>query len=119
MPGPADSRGWFERGVFDLAIAAAHLQSGLWLAGAQHARQAGLKFLQAALVHAGEPNPSPRMSELAAEAERRHPTFRRNDDWAQLDLLASASQLDESQARQAYARVERIRDAVAGIIGNR
>lgn len=116
MPGPSESRGWFERGLFDLAIAAAHLQSGLWLAGAQHARQAGLKFLQSALVLAGEPDPTPRMSELAAEAVRRHPAFRRNDEWAVLDSLASATALDEAQARQAYARVEDIRDAVAAVI---
>lgn len=119
MPGSSESRGWFERGMFDLAIAAAHLQSGLWLAGAQHARQAGLKFLQAALVLHGEPDPSPRMSELAAEAARRNPAFRPDAAWSELDSLASGTALDEAPARQAYRQAEAIRDAVASVLERR
>lgn len=67
-------------------------------------------------MHAGEPEPSPRMSDLAAEAARRHPGFAGEAAWAELDRLAAATALDEAQARRAYAIVESIRDAVAAVI---
>lgn len=114
--GAVESRSWFERGIFDLGIAAAHLQSGLWLAGAQHARQAALKLLQAALVHAGEPEPSPRIGDLVAAVKARHPAFRSQTSWPSLDALAAATAVTEGQAREAYAHVEAIRDAVAALL---
>lgn len=114
--GKAESRGWFERGMFDLAIAGAHLQSALWLQGAQHARQAAIKLLQAALVHAGEPEPSPRIGDLTAEIVRRHPAFQADPAWSELDKLAAAAVLAEPEARLAYAQVEAIRDAVAPLL---
>jgi hypothetical protein len=107
-----EGRGWFERAMFDLSIAQAHLESGLWLEGGKLARQAAVKFLQTALVQHGEPNPSPRMGDLAAAVTALYPGFALDEAWRAFDAAAGATEMTEAAARALYAATERVRDAV-------
>jgi HEPN domain-containing protein len=116
MPLKTESRNWFERGIFDLAIAQAHLQSGIWGEGAKLARQAALKFLQAAIVAKGEPNPSPRVKDLLAAIAASGLALQANDDWTGLDQAAGDSDIPEPDARRYYDFAEQIRDSVRKLL---
>jgi hypothetical protein len=113
---PPESRSWFERGIFDLAIAQAHVQSGLWMPAAQHARQAALKFMQAALVAKGERDPSPRMAALVTATSSRFPQFTPRPEWNAFDRFASEETVPEADGRAAFRWAEEIRDAVAKLL---
>ena len=113
MPLRPEARGWFERAMFDLGIAQAHLQSGMWLDAGKFARQATVKFLQSAIVQAGEPHPSPRAGDLAAEVKRLHAAFAADEDWQRIDSAASVSAMTAVEGTALYQAAERIRDAVA------
>ena len=112
-----DARSWFERAVFDLAIAKAHLQSQLWSEAGQYSRQAALKFLQSALVQTGHLEPAPRMNDLLAEVRERYPTLETGDDWDILDRFVSARETSKEEAVQAYAISEAVRDEIARLLG--
>ena len=113
---PPESRSWFERGIFDLAIAQAHVQSKLWRQAAQHARQASLKFMQAALVARGQRDPSPRMAALTALAVARFPAFVPNEEWNGLDQFAGDDDVSEEAGKSAFRWAEEIRDEVARLL---
>lgn len=116
MPLRPEARGWFERAVFDLSIAQAHLESGIWLDAGKHARQAAVKFLQAAIVQKGEPHPSPRAGDLAAAVKEAFPGFTSEEDWRALDAVAAATAMTQDEARSIYHAAERVRDGVAAAL---
>lgn len=113
MPVSPAARGWFERGVFDLAIAKAHLQNRLWKEAAMYARQSATKCIQALLVKTGAPEPSPRMSDLLRVACQRESRFLVNEAWITLDRFASGIACTQAESEQAYDMAEAVRDAVA------
>ncbi len=116
MPLTSEAWGWFERAVFDLSIAQANLQSRIWLDAARYARQAAVKFLQAALVQTGEPEPAPRILQLAGELQKRVSSFSPDESWAMLDGFAGAESATEEEARAAYGAAEAVRDAVSRVL---
>ncbi len=113
----SESRAWFEKGIFELGIAQAHLLSGMASQGAQHARQAALKFLQAAIVKSGEAEPSPRIADLTRAASAACPGFQAEARWNSLDQIAGNDKIGQEEAKVVYATVESIRDEVARVIG--
>ena len=116
MPLKPESRAWFEKAIFDLAIAQAHMQSHLWTDAGQFARQAAQKFLQAGLVAYGEPEPSPRLGQLGAALAQRAGGFQAQPEWAELDRFASPESVGETEGRRAFAQAEQIRDAIAALL---
>ena len=112
-----DTRGWFERAMFDLGIAKAHLQSRLWGETGQYARQAALKFLQSLLVQAGHMEPAPRIDDLLAAVRQHYPAVQAGDDWSMLDGFAGPRETTQEDALRAYTIAEAVRDEVARLLG--